>query len=109
MLALFLIGGVGGLAATAAIDPNAVLVGAHGGALALLCAWATPDLLTLRAGGDVDGDLIGTAVIAVAVALMPLAVDTPAGSRTRSASSPGSPWASRWRSRRALTAGRGHV
>lgn len=73
VLALFLIGGVGGLAATTAIDPNAVLLGAQGGALALVCAWATPDLLTLRSGGDVEGDLIGAAVIAVAVALMPLA------------------------------------
>jgi hypothetical protein len=51
-----------------------VLVGAQGGALALVCAWATPDLLTLRSGGDVDGDLIGAGVIAAAVALMPLAV-----------------------------------
>ena len=76
MLALFLIGGVGGLAATTAIDPNAVLLGAQGGALALVCAWATPDLLTLRSGGQVDGDLIGAAVIAVAVALMPLADPT---------------------------------
>jgi membrane associated rhomboid family serine protease len=75
VLALFLIGGVGGLAATTAVDPTAVLVGAQGGALAMVCAWATPDLLTLRSGGEVDGDLIGAAVIAVAVALMPLAVD----------------------------------
>jgi membrane associated rhomboid family serine protease len=74
VLALFLIGGVGGLAATTAIDPNAILLGAQGGALALVCAWATPDLLTLRSGGDIDGDIIGAGVIAVAVALMPLAV-----------------------------------
>ncbi len=73
VLALVLIGGVGGLAATTALDPNAVLLGAQGGALALVCAWAMPDLLTLRSGGDVEGDLIGAAVIAVAVALMPLA------------------------------------
>ena len=73
VLALFLIGGVGGLAATTAIDPNAILLGAQGGALALVCAWAMPDLLTLRAGGEVEGDLIGAGVIAVAVALMPLA------------------------------------
>ena len=51
VLALFIIGGVGGLAATTAIEPNAVLLGAQGGALALVCAWATPDLLTLRSGG----------------------------------------------------------
>ncbi len=74
MLALFLIGGVGGLAATTAVDPGAILVGAQGGALALVCAWATPDLLTLSSGGHVEVDLIGAAVIAVAVALMPLAV-----------------------------------
>jgi membrane associated rhomboid family serine protease len=74
VLALFLIGGVGGLAATTAVDPNAILLGAQGGALALVCAWATPDLLTLRSGGDIDGDIIGAGVIAVAVALMPLAV-----------------------------------
>ena len=74
VLVLFLIGGVGGLAATTAIDPNAILLGAQGGALALVCAWATPDLLTLRSGGDIDGDIIGAGVIAVAVALMPLAV-----------------------------------
>ena len=49
-------------------------MGANGAALALLCAWAIPDLMTLRAGEEVDGDLIGTAVIAVVVALMPLAV-----------------------------------
>ena len=49
-------------------------MGANGAALALLCAWVIPDLLALRAGEDVDGDLIGTAVIGVVVALMPLAV-----------------------------------
>ncbi|MGA9857724.1 MAG: rhomboid family intramembrane serine protease [Solirubrobacteraceae bacterium] len=73
VLALFLIGGVGGLAATTALSPNAIEMGAVGAALALLCAWATPDLLTLRSGGDVEGDIIGVAVIAVVVALMPLA------------------------------------
>ena len=74
VLALFLIGGVGGLAASAALNPDSVQLGAVGGALALACAWATPDLLTLRSGGEVEGDVIGAAAIAVAVALMPLAV-----------------------------------
>ena len=49
-------------------------MGANGAALALLCAWATSDLLALRAGEDVEADLIGVAAIAAAVALMPLAV-----------------------------------
>ncbi|MGO9821025.1 MAG: rhomboid family intramembrane serine protease [Solirubrobacteraceae bacterium] len=74
VLGLFLVGGVGGLAATAAVYQIPFAMGANGAALALLCAWVTPDLLALRAGEDVDGDLIGTAVIGVVVALMPLAV-----------------------------------
>jgi membrane associated rhomboid family serine protease len=74
VLGLFFIGGVGGLAATAAVYDIPFALGANGAALALLCAWATPDLLALRAGEDVDGDLIGTAAIGIAVALMPLAV-----------------------------------
>jgi membrane associated rhomboid family serine protease len=74
VLTLFVIGGVGGLAATTAVSPDSLELGAVGAALAMVCAWATPDLLTLRAGGEVEGDLLGAAAIAVAVALMPLAV-----------------------------------
>jgi membrane associated rhomboid family serine protease len=74
VLGLFFVGGVGGLAATAAVYDFPFAMGANGGALALICAWVVPDLLMLRAGEDVDGDLIGTAAIAVVVALMPLAV-----------------------------------
>ena len=73
VLALFLIGGVGGLAATTALSPDQILMGAPGAALAMVCAWAVPDLLTLRSGQDVEGDIIGAAVIAAVVALMPLA------------------------------------
>jgi hypothetical protein len=39
-----------------------------------------PDLLSLRKGEEIDGDLLGTAVIAVAVALMPLVVASPGAS-----------------------------
>jgi membrane associated rhomboid family serine protease len=74
VLALFLIGGVGGTAATAAVYDVPVVLGANGAALALIVAWAIPDLLSVRAGEEIEGDLIGTAVIAVVVALMPLAV-----------------------------------
>jgi hypothetical protein len=74
LLALFGIGGIGGLAATVALDPTAVQMGAVGGALALVCAWAIPDLLRLRAHRDIEGDLIGATAFAAAVALMPLAV-----------------------------------
>lgn len=74
VLALFAIGGVGGLAATAAAYAVPDALGGNGAALALICAWATADLLALRAGEDIEGDLIGTATIGAVVALMPLAV-----------------------------------
>jgi membrane associated rhomboid family serine protease len=74
VLALFLVGGVGGLAATAAVYDIPFALGGNGAALALLCAWVTPELLALRAGEDIEADLIGVLVIGIVVALMPLAV-----------------------------------
>jgi membrane associated rhomboid family serine protease len=74
VIALFGLGGVGGMAATAAAYAFPVAFGGNGAALALLVAWAVPDLLELRAGGEIEGDLIGTAVFGAVVALMPLAV-----------------------------------
>jgi membrane associated rhomboid family serine protease len=73
MLALFAIATVGGAAVTATNSTLPLALGANGGALALLLAWAMPDLLSLRARRDIEGDLLGTAVVAVVVALMPLA------------------------------------
>ncbi len=74
VIALVLLGGVGGIAATAALYPDPVALGGNGAALALLCAWAVPDLLTLRARQEIEGDLLGTGVLAVVLALMPLVV-----------------------------------
>jgi membrane associated rhomboid family serine protease len=74
VMLLFALGAIGGTAVTVLAYPFPVVLGATGAALALLTAWALPDLLALRAGEDVDGDLIGTAVIAAVIALMPLAV-----------------------------------
>ncbi len=74
VVGLFLVGGVGGLAVTSSVYAFPFAMGANGAALALLLAWAIPDLLSLRAREDVEGDLLGTAAIAVAVALMPWAV-----------------------------------
>ena len=73
VLVLFAVGAIGGAAASIAVDANSIWFGANGGALALMVAWAIPDLLTMRAGEDVEGDMIGTAIFAAAVALMPLA------------------------------------
>jgi membrane associated rhomboid family serine protease len=74
VLVLFVLGGVGGVAATAAVYVFPVVAGANGAALAMLVAWAIPDLLALRSGEEIEGDLLGTAAIALVVALMPLAV-----------------------------------
>jgi membrane associated rhomboid family serine protease len=72
VLALFAAGGIGGIAATAGVEATPVVLGGNGAALAMITAWAIPDLLALKARDDYDGDLLGTAVIAVVVALMPL-------------------------------------
>jgi membrane associated rhomboid family serine protease len=73
VLALFALGSIGGAAVTASDASLPLALGGNGGALALVVAWAIPDLLSLRAGEEIEGDLLGTAVIAVVVALMPLA------------------------------------
>ncbi|MGA2013748.1 MAG: rhomboid family intramembrane serine protease [Solirubrobacteraceae bacterium] len=74
VILLFVLGGVGGLAATAAVYPDPFALGASGAALAMICAWATPDLLALRRGEEIEGDLLGAVAFALVVALMPLAV-----------------------------------
>lgn len=75
VIVLFLLGGAGSMALVAATaTPATVALGGNGIALALIIAWAIPDLITLRGGEEIDGDLIGTVAIALVVALMPLAV-----------------------------------
>jgi membrane associated rhomboid family serine protease len=71
VLFLFLACGVGGDAIAAAAGSGHLIFGAPGAALGLLAAWALPDLLRARRGSEHDGDLLGTAVLAIAVALMP--------------------------------------
>ena len=73
VVALFVLGGIGGLAAAVAVDGPAV--GANGAALALLCAWAMRDGMAARRGEDYEGDLLGTAVISAVVFLMPAFVE----------------------------------
>jgi membrane associated rhomboid family serine protease len=74
VLALFAVGAIGGLGVAVLIYPNPIALSGNGGALALLGAWATPHLAALSRGEGSDADLIGTAVIAAVVLLMPLAV-----------------------------------
>ena len=64
------------MAAAAAVYSVPLVMGGNGAALAMVVAWAIPDLLELRAREEIEGDLIGTAVIAAVVALMPFAAPT---------------------------------
>ncbi len=73
VLMIFLVGAVGGMAATAVVYQVPVALGGSGGALALLTAWAVPHVMALREGQDIEADLIGTIVIGVVVAVMPVA------------------------------------
>jgi membrane associated rhomboid family serine protease/DNA-directed RNA polymerase subunit RPC12/RpoP len=73
VLALFVLCGMGGVALDAAVASSPLAVGGNGAALGLLCAWAVPDLLTRGRGEEHEGDLLGAAVFAGVLLLMPLA------------------------------------
>lgn len=72
VIALALAGGAGGIAIAGRTTDN-LIMGGNGAALALLCAWVVPDLMSRIENRDYDGDLLGTAVLAGVMALMPLA------------------------------------
>jgi membrane associated rhomboid family serine protease len=74
VLALFLIGASGGAWLASVVEPDAIVAGANGGALALLCAWAVPDLIAHRHGQDYEGDLMGAAAFAVVLLMLPVAI-----------------------------------
>src|SRR3954447_21014881 len=71
VVALFLACGIGGAAIAVAVGANALVFGAPGAAMGMIAVWALPDVVRARNGVEHDGDLLGTAVIAVVVALMP--------------------------------------
>lgn len=73
---LFALGGIGGLAVTAVADAFPFAMGANGAALALVTAWALPDVLDQRKGREIEGDLLGAAVVAIVLLLLPLVVAT---------------------------------
>lgn len=76
VLALFLGAGVSGGLVAEAVYPVAVSSGANAGALALLAAWAVPDLQAARNKDHYEGDLLGTAAIAAVLLAMPFAVQS---------------------------------
>src|SRR4051812_32801219 len=74
-LLVFTVGSAAGLAAALLVDPQAFVLGANAAALAMVGAWAVPDLQRSRRGEEIDGDLLGVAAIAVVLILLPAAVD----------------------------------
>jgi membrane associated rhomboid family serine protease len=71
VLALFLAAGVAGGLVAEAVYPFAVVTGANAAALALLGAWAGPDLRAARRGEYYDSDLLGAATIAAVLLALP--------------------------------------
>ena len=71
VLALFLGTGVIGALVAEAVYPLPLLVGANAGALALIGAWAAPDLRALRANSFYEGDLLGAGAFAALLLALP--------------------------------------
>jgi hypothetical protein len=73
VLAVFFGASVTGALAALAVYPLPIVSGANAGGLALLVAWAIPDLQAARARRYYEGDLLGTATIAAVLLAMPFA------------------------------------
>jgi membrane associated rhomboid family serine protease len=74
-LAVFLIGGGLGMLLAISVDEFTVALGGNGAALALLAAWAMPDILSRRKGREDDADLLGVLAIASLLVLLPVATE----------------------------------
>jgi hypothetical protein len=73
VLALFIIAGSAGALLATAVYQFPIVSGGNGAALALLMAWAAPDLLAARRRSYYEGDLLGAAAIAVLLLAIPYA------------------------------------
>jgi membrane associated rhomboid family serine protease len=73
VLALFLVAGVTGGLVAEAVYAFPLVTGGNAGALALLAAWAAPNLLAARSGDYYEGDLLATAAIGAVVLAIPYA------------------------------------
>jgi membrane associated rhomboid family serine protease len=73
VLALFFGAGASGALVASAVYSDPIVSGANGAALALLAAWAVPDLESARAGEYYEGDLLGAAAIAALLLAIPFA------------------------------------
>ncbi len=73
VLGLFLGAGAVGALVADAVYAEPFLAGANAGALALLAAWAAPDLRALRRGEFYEGDLLGAGAFAALLLAVPFA------------------------------------
>jgi len=73
VLALYLGAGVAGALVASATYTYPVVTGGNAAALALLMAWAAPDILDARARRSYEGDLAGAMVIAALLLAVPFA------------------------------------
>jgi membrane associated rhomboid family serine protease len=73
VIALFLGAGAAGALLATAVYTVPIVSGGNGGALALLSAWAAPDLLAARRRTYYEGDLLGAGAIAALLLAIPYA------------------------------------
>jgi membrane associated rhomboid family serine protease len=71
VVALFLAAGATGALVAEAVYPFPVVAGGNAAALALLAAWAAPDLRAARARDYYEGDLLGTGILAALLLAIP--------------------------------------
>jgi len=76
VLALFFGAGAAGALAASAVYSFAIVGGGNGAALALLAAWAAPDLRSARSGSYYEGDLLGAGAIAALLLAIPFVLSS---------------------------------
>jgi hypothetical protein len=76
VLAVFFGAGATGALAASAVYSEPIVGGGNGAALALLAAWAAPDIRAARTNSYYEGDLLGVAAIAAVLLAIPFALQT---------------------------------
>jgi membrane associated rhomboid family serine protease len=72
-LLVYVAGAAAGSALAVATESQALVLGGNSAALALLAAWAVPDLLARRRKLETDSDLLGALAFAVVLLALPIA------------------------------------
>jgi membrane associated rhomboid family serine protease len=80
VLALFLGAGATGALVASAVYSEPIVSGGNAAALALLAAWAAPDLQAARASSYYEGDLLGAGAIAALLLAIPFVLLPPEAS-----------------------------